>query len=192
MGLVPDAPQTKAAQMELYPVARGHFVLHRLFPLLMGVSKVTHNISPPPASTGKPERQASAHVEALYFRWKWWAGGAGGTSPLLVWLATSWQAQARMNAPPQLASTQILYPPGHQAKHVPMNQTICLLHPPKSRVTSPNIRDDPVLSTREGQGNSFLSLVFQLGPPPTATRVKSFHLVPELGKDQGTQNCGEP
>ena len=108
MGLVPDAPHTKAAQMELCPVARGHFVLHRRFPLLMGVSKVTHNISPPPASTGKPERQAPAHVEALYFRWKWWAGGAGGTSPLLVWLATSWQAQARMNAPPQLASTHQL------------------------------------------------------------------------------------
>lgn len=59
-------------------------------------------------------------------------------------------------------------PLGRQAKHTPMNQNICLLHPPKSRVTSPTIRDDAVSPTREGQNTSFLPLGFQLGPTTTA------------------------
>lgn len=168
MFLVPDPHCKKAAQLELCLAAGRDFVLHHLFSLLMEISKVTHNVSPPQASTENLDHREPAHVDALYFCWEQWAGGAGATSPLLVWLATSWQAQAPVDAPPQLASMLILRPLGHQAKHVSMNQTICLLHPPKSRVTSPNIRADLVLSTQEGQNNSFFPLGFQTGPTTTA------------------------
>lgn len=62
--LVPDPPYTKAAQPELCPAAGRGFLLHHLFSLLMGVSKVTQNVSPPPASTGKPEHSTSADINA--------------------------------------------------------------------------------------------------------------------------------
>lgn len=127
----PSPPQSCPAGA--LPSCRKSFFLHDLFSLLMGVSKANYSVSITSSSTENLEHWEPAHVDALYLCWQQWAGGAGATSPLLLWLATSRQAQATMDAPLQLAATQILRPLGHQAKHMLMNQTICLLHPPKSR-----------------------------------------------------------